>query len=185
MNGLGAPTNRRKRATYGSPPAPSPAAKADGLVGRGSGGQIPPSLKTENLNGFEQPLCGDTPYLHLRYEPGMSPVGDARERESSGPRRNSRSHGGAAPLPDEVRSLGYPATNSPRGKAQAGKSPLRHHEKSGSYMTSACGPSFFVNRILSKFCPRVSRTPASLSHSHCPFRLSGSRVSSFVDANLI
>jgi len=28
--------------------------------------------------------------------------------------------GWAAPLPDELRTLGYPATNSPRGKAQPG-----------------------------------------------------------------
>ena len=55
--------------------------------------------------------------------------GDAREPDSPKPRRKGRSHGGAAPLPDKVRSLGYPATNSPRGKAQAGKSPLRHQEK--------------------------------------------------------
>jgi hypothetical protein len=57
------------------------------------------------------------------------------ERASSAERaaRMSATHGSAkatspaakaAPLPDELRSPGYPATNSPRGKAQAGKSPL-------------------------------------------------------------
>jgi hypothetical protein len=51
---------------------------------------------------------------------------DARERGRSEPRRKGRSHGGAAPLPNELRSLGYPATNSPRGKAQAGDPLLRH-----------------------------------------------------------
>jgi hypothetical protein len=33
----------------------------------------------------------------------------------------------AAPLPNELRSLGYPATNTPRGKAQAGNPLLLHH----------------------------------------------------------
>ena len=35
--------------------------------------------------------------------------------------------GWAAPLPDEKLSLGYPATNSPRGKAQAGDSLASTH----------------------------------------------------------
>ena len=51
---------------------------------------------------------------------------DARERGRSEPRRKGRSPGWAAPLPDEMRSLGYPATNIPWGKAQAGESLLRH-----------------------------------------------------------
>jgi len=39
----------------------------------------------------------------------------------------------AAPLPGGIRSVGYPATNNPRGKAQAGKPLPRHHLKTGSY----------------------------------------------------
>ena len=42
-------------ATHGSAKVPSPAAKADGLAGRGSGGQIPPSLKIADLNGLGAP----------------------------------------------------------------------------------------------------------------------------------
>jgi len=53
---------------------------------------------------------------------------DARERVSPSPRRNSRSPGWAAPLPNVLLSLGYPATNSPRGKAQAGDSPRLHQK---------------------------------------------------------
>jgi hypothetical protein len=43
LNRRGALTSRKKRATHGSPSAPSRAAKADRLAGGGSGGQIPPS----------------------------------------------------------------------------------------------------------------------------------------------
>jgi len=64
------------------------------------------------------------------------PWGFERVRNAERVARMSATHGSAkvpspaakaAPLPNEMRSLGYPATNSPRGKAQAGKSPLRHH----------------------------------------------------------
>jgi len=55
--------------------------------------------------------------------------GDARERVSPSPRRKGQSPGWASPLPNVLRSLGYPATNSPRGKAQAGDSPRLHHRK--------------------------------------------------------
>ena len=65
---------------------------------------------------------------------------DARERGSPEPRRKGRSPGWAAPLPDELRSLGYPATNSPRGKAQAG-------ESLGEYFRP-CGLSSRIIRLL-------------------------------------
>ncbi len=109
-NGQGAPTNRRKSATHGSATAPSPAAKADGLAGRGSGGRVPPPALTHWMRTGEDRRA-------ISEEKR-----DARERGRSEPRRKGRSHGGAAPLPNVLRSLGYPATNRPRGKAQAGES---------------------------------------------------------------
>ena len=72
---------------------------------------------------------------------------DARERVSPEPRRKSRSHGWAAPFPNELRSLGYPATNSPRGKAQAGKSLLRHHLKTRSYTCWGTGGEAAFGRL--------------------------------------
>jgi len=44
----GAERIARKRATYGSPSAKSPAAKAAGLDGQGSGGRVPPSARIMN-----------------------------------------------------------------------------------------------------------------------------------------
>jgi len=72
--------------------------------------------------------------------------GDAREPGSPLPRRNSRSLGWAAPLSNVLRSLGYPATNSPRGKAQAGDSPRRHQEKNSNRQDPCVvEPKFFAN----------------------------------------
>ena len=86
--------------------------------------QIPPSAPSPCFIPPPLPIRGFEP---ARGADEQEEEGDAREPVSPEPSRNGRSPGWAAPLPDDERSLGYPATNNPRGKAQAGKSPLRRH----------------------------------------------------------
>lgn len=99
---------------------------------------------------------------------------DAREPVSPEPRRKGRptperialpgvprnvrpegqSHGGAAPLPDEVRSLGYPATNSLRGKVQAGKSTLQYQYNN---CVSEIGVAYLKSQIVISNFPLPGR----------------------------
>jgi len=58
------------------------------------------------------------------FEPARGAERVARKSTTHGSAEAPSRAAEAAPLPDEVRSLGYPATNSWRGKAQGGKSPL-------------------------------------------------------------
>ena len=104
----------RKSATHGSAEDPSPAAIAAAMDRRRLR-RATPSSGTSCI-GLERARGADE----------QEEKRDARERASPEPRRKGRWLGWAAPLLNELRSLGYPATNSPRGKAQAGESLLRH-----------------------------------------------------------
>ena len=67
-------------------------------------------------------------------KPSTAGVSLASERQAGRKaRRQSRRPGGAAPHPNRLHSLGYPATNNTRGKVQAGTLLLRHHLKTSSY----------------------------------------------------
>ena len=109
--------------------------------GEGSGGRPPPPALTHRMRTGEDRRAISEPRTRLtKPRPLGSPSSnfgrgeerDARERGRSEPRRKGRRHGGAAPLPNGLRSLGYPATNRPGGKAQAGDPLLRHHLKTHS-----------------------------------------------------
>ena len=131
----------REGSTPSSGTTPFPVAWC--ATGGGRTGEGRPTPRRIALPGV--PTTADNTF-HDRHE-GHRAVSeeerDALERGRSEPRRKGRptpvhdavpgvprnehpeghSHGWAAPLPNVLRSLGYPATNSPRGKAQAGDSP--------------------------------------------------------------
>jgi len=73
----------RMSATHGSAEDPSPAAKADGLAGRGSGGRVPPPALTHRMRTGEDRRASSKEKR------------DAQERVSPEPRRKGRSHGWA------------------------------------------------------------------------------------------
>jgi len=77
-------------------------------------------------------------------------------------RPEGHSHGWAAPLPEAIHSLGYPATNSPRGKAQAGDPLLRLQGKPGGWYRSVrCRTKYFPTvtlRLPSETADRPFRT---------------------------
>jgi hypothetical protein len=155
----------RKSATHESAKVPSPAAKAVALDGRRLKRSNPPFSQNTDLNGLGPPTNRSPARGSRNPRPLGSPasrIGRGDERDALEPRydrmrwwgtsnaslRGTRQAG--APLPYEIRSLGYPATETARGKAQAGKSPLPQTQK-------------FRRRVLPTFtcCPRWSSGCAS------------------------
>jgi len=116
----GADRSGRNRATHWSPTAPSPAAKADGLAGRGSGGQIPPSAPGNTRAGgfrpsgpFSLPAPDVTVLWHAGSDlpPGFKPTGRGDSpRKPTGLRtpRRQRHLEGMAGKPVGYKSPGRP-----------------------------------------------------------------------------
>jgi hypothetical protein len=102
--------------------------------GETRGGSSPPFGTSRNSQALRNPwhlflfrlvLHGDSNRLRaLTGQGGRGRRSGARQPEAAPPRPLAWM---AAPLPNVLRSLGYPATDIPRGKAQAVESSPRHH----------------------------------------------------------